>query len=223
MLIPNIFQKLVHLNHFYVMGIFFAIAQLFIFSAVVNDPATTMFLLWSCNNFCIFLIYACYKKDMQMIMGISYLGLISQILWVSDFGSQVFGFNLSGIADYIYLEGFTYTNQVSIGVHVIIPLTILIFSFKTKPAFRSFVYAFPYIVFIYVATILWTPPVEDINCVFLGCGNGQYIPYNIYLWPLYALISTVLSYGIHSLLYYGWRKIIVYVRHFSAHKHPQTR
>lgn len=196
------------MSPYYVLGVFLIIAQLFIFSAVINDPAITMFLLWSCNNFCILLAYACFKKDMQMLMGISYLGLVSQILWILDFGSDTLGFNLSGVADYIYLEGFTYANEVSIGVHLLVPVAILLFSFAVKPTYRSFLYALPYIVFLYIATILLTPPSEDINCIFLGCGI-TYFPYNIYLWPVYAMASTLIAYGIHLVLYYSWNKVRV--------------
>lgn len=193
---------------YYWLGALLVIAQLFIFSAVIHNPSIGIFLFWSCNNFCILLIIACYRKDMQMIKGISYLGLVSQILWSLDFLSHYIGFDLSGIADYIFIEGFTFANEVSIGVHMIVPVAILIFTLRTKPTYMSLLYAFPYILFLYVVTIMFTPPVEDINCVFLGCGNGQYLPYNIYLWPLYALISVLFGYIIHLLLYYGWTNIV---------------
>ena len=207
------FLKLVSINPFYSLGIFLIIAQIFIFSAVLHDPSVAIFLLWSCNNFCIFLAYACYKKDMQMIKGISYLGLVSQILWILDFSSQSLGFNLSGVADYIFLEGFTYANEVSIGVHMVVPIAVLLFSVAIKPTYRSLLVALPYILFLYIATIVFTPPSEDINCVFLGCGNITYLPYNIFLWPLYATISTLIAYGIHLVLYYGWIKTGVFLRH----------
>lgn len=116
------------------------------------------------------------------------------------------------------MEGFTYANDVSIAVHVIIPTVILLFSFRVKPVLRSLLFAIPYILFLYAATIIWTPAVEDINCVFNACGNGAYLPYNIYLWPLYAIISTLLSYGIHYLLYYVWGRAVVSFKHLSALK-----
>jgi hypothetical protein len=189
------------------MGLFFVTAQLFIFSALLFDSSTRLFLVWSCNNFCIVLAVACYRKDMQMLMGISYLGLIAQIVWVLDFGSYILGFDLSGVTNYLSIEGFTYANNVSIAVHVLIPFIILFFSYKVKPVPRSLLFAFPYILFLYLSTILLTPAVEDINCVFYACGNAVYVPYNIYLWPMYALIVTLISYGIHYFLYYGYQKL----------------
>jgi len=210
--------KFSQVSPYYIMGVFFAVAQMFIFSALLFDPSTRLFLLWSCNNFCILLVIACFRKDIQMIMGISYLGLVSQVVWVLDFSASLFGFNLSEITEYIYTEGFTYANNVSIAVHFIIPAVIIFFSFRVKPTFRSLLYAVPYIVFLYVATRLWSPPAEDINCVFDGCGNGAYLPYEIYLWPLYALVSAVISYGIHYALYYGWGTATVRLKNTTDNK-----
>lgn len=201
------------ISPYHIMGIFFATAQIFILSALLFDPTTRLFLLWSCNNFCFLLVVACYRKDIQMIMGISYLGLLSQIVWVLDFGSHLLGFDLSGVTNYIYTEGFTYANNVSIAVHVIVPTVILLFSFRVRPQFKSLLFAVPYILFLYIATIIAAPTTEDINCVFKACGNDVYLPYNIYLWPFYAIISTLISYVIHYLLYYGWGRAVVSFRH----------
>ncbi len=189
---------------FHIFGSFFVIAQLFILSALLFDEALRLFLLWSCNNFCILLAYACYKKNMQMLKGVSYLGLVSQIIWVADFNSHFLGFNLSGVSDYIFTEGFTYPNEVSVALHIIVPIAVLLMSFKVKPEIRSIVYASLYAIILYSVTILLGPQSEDINCVFTGCGNNQYLPYNIYVWPLYALISILLSYSIHYFLYGVW-------------------
>ncbi len=191
----------------YIFGSFFVIAQLFILSALLFDETLRPLLLWSCNNFCIFLAFACYKKNMQMLKGVSYLGLVSQIIWVADFNAHFLGFNLSGVSDYIFTEGFTYPNGVSIGLHIIVPMVVLLISFKVKPEIRSILYASLYATVLYCITILLGPQSEDINCVFTGCGNNQYLPYNMYVWPIYALITILLSYGIHYLLYGIWNTL----------------
>lgn len=193
------------MNRYYIGGLFFVLCELFILSALLPDPDLRIFLFWSCNNFCILLAIACFRRNMQMVMGVSYLGLLTQILWIADFTSSWVGFNISGISDYIYQEGFTYANNVSIFVHLIIPIVILLFTFKFKPVLRSLLYAFVYMIAIYIFSSLLTPPVEDINCVFNGCGNGQYLPFNTYFWLFYATLSILGSYVIHLLIYYGWR------------------
>lgn len=200
-------KRIYGLNLYNVAGTFFLVTQLFIFSALLLDPLQRPFLLWSCNNFCFLLAIACFRKDMQLVKGVSYLGLVTQILWISDFASHLIGFDLSGVTDYIRSEGFTYANDVSIVLHTVIPVAVLLFTFRTKPKFRSFVYALPYILFLYFGTLLLTPPIEDINCVFSACAIAEYIPYSIYLWPVYAAISALLSYAIHHALYFGWRYV----------------
>ena len=201
------FLTLSQISPYVFMGLFFLIAQMLILSALAFDPTTRTLLLWSCNNFCIFLIIACYRKDMQMLMGISYLGLLSQTVWVLDLGSSLLGFNLSGVTNYLYTDGFTYANNVSIVIHVLVPTVILLFSFKVKPRPKSLLFALPYILALYVATIMIAPGTEDINCVFRACGNDTYLPYNIYLWPVYATLSAIISYGVHYVLYYSWRRL----------------
>lgn len=193
------------MDPFYWGGLFFIVCELFILSALLPNPDLRIFLFWSCNNFCILLAIACFRRNMQMVMGVSYLGLVTQLFWISDFTSSWVGFNISGISDYIYEEGFTYANDVSIFVHLIIPIVILAFTFKVKPALRSLIYAFIYTIAIYVISFVFTPPIEDINCIFNGCGNGQYVPYNTYLWLFYASVSVLGSYLIHLFIYYGWR------------------
>ncbi len=193
-------------NPYLFAGIFFVLVQVLIFSALAFDPLTRLFLLWSCNNFCILLAIACYRQDMQMLMGISYLGLLSQTIWVLDLISHLAGFNLSGVTDYIFTEGLTYNNIVSIVVHVIIPTVILLFSFRVEPRLRSLLFALPYLLLLYVLTILAGPTEQDINCVFQACGNDAYLPYNIYVWPLYAAVSVFVSFAFHYLLYYSWRQ-----------------
>ncbi len=189
---------------FYALGIFFLLAQLLVLSSLLFNPDLRIFLLWSCNNFCILLVYACFRKNMQMIKSLSYLGLVSQILWISDFVSHLLGYNLSGVADYIYIEGFTYANEVSIALHMIVPLTILIFTFRIRPELSSLKYAFAYAFVLYLLTIVWTPADEDINCIFSACSIDVYVSYNILLWPLFAVGSIFLSYVIHQVMYHIW-------------------
>ena len=198
------FIKLFQTHWLQIFGVFFLIAQLFIVSALMFDEALRPFLLWSCNNFCIFLAVACYFENMQMLKGISYLGLVSQLLWVADFNAHFLGFNLSGVSDYIFIEGYTYPNEVSIALHTIVPMVVLLLSFKIRPEIQSIVYASVYATILFLVTLALGPQSEDINCVFTGCGNTVYLPYTIFVWPLYAFLTILLSYGIHYGLYYFW-------------------
>ena len=216
---------------FNVAGTFFLLAQAVIFSAIIFDPETRLYVVWSCNNFCFFLAIACYLKNMQMVKGISYVGLVTQFLWAADFVSPYFGFNLSSISDYAAIGGFSYTNTVSVALHFIIPVIVLAISFRVHPERRSLLYSIPYILFLFFATLIFTSAAEDVNCVYLACHLDTYfpfsIPYYMWLWPLYAMVPTLLGYLIHEILYHGWhtvikRKGLTVVQHRSIEKYLKS-
>lgn len=193
---------------FFIAGTFFLAVQLLIVSSLVFNTESRPLLLWLCNNFCIFLAYACFTKNMQMVKGVSYLGLIPQALWMADFVSPVFGFNVSSITDYIATDGLTYTNSVSIALHMIVPLAVLLLSFRTFPKAVSLLYASLYGSLLYIATILFGMKSEDINCIKYACHTSINIPYQIWLWPAYAFIVGALAYGVHHFLYAFWWKLL---------------
>lgn len=198
-------RELRRFGSFHYVTFFFLFTQAIILSSLAFNTATQVLLLWSCNNFCFFLAFACYRRDMQMLMGVSYLGLVAQMLWAADFLLQFVGINFSSISDYIFTEGFTYANDVSIGLHLIVPLLILIFSLTTKPTTRSLLYAGGYSAALYVATLLMSTSYEDVNCVYNGCNIGINFSYRIFEWPLFAAVAIGASYIIHQFLYMGWR------------------
>lgn len=197
---------------FNIAGTFFLVVQLIIVSALLFDPETRTFLFWSCNNFCLFLALACYAKRMQVVKGISYVGLLTQMLWGADFISPYFGFNISGISDYAAIGGFTYVNSVSIALHMLIPLVVLGLSFRIRPAPRSLVYSLPYVLILFFTTLAFTSAAEDVNCVASLCDLSGYIPfspaYYVWMWPLYAMAAAFLGYVVHHILYYGWHDVI---------------
>lgn len=204
-------MKLLHITQdrmFFVAGIFFLAVQFLILSSLLFKPESRPLLLWLCNNFCIFLAYACFTKNMQMVKGISYLGLIPQLLWMADFVSPVFGFNVSSITDYIAADGLTYTNSVSIALHMIVPLAVLLLSFRIFPKVVSLLYAGLYASFLFGVTLLFGMNSEDINCIKRACDISTYIPYSIWVWPAYAFIVGALAYAVHHLLYAFWWKLV---------------
>lgn len=207
---------------FFVAGIFFLAVQLLILSSLLFQSESRPLLLWLCNNFCIFLAYACFTKNMQMLKGISYLGLIPQLLWMTDFISPAFGFNVSSITDYIAVDGLTYTNGVSIVLHMIVPPAILLLSFRAFPKPVSLVYGGFYAAFLFLTTLLFGMKSEDINCVKYACDIATYVPYHIWLWPLAAITLTLITYGFHRILYALWWKWLPMVRKTVVTRHVQS-
>ncbi len=195
---------------FRLAGTFFIVIQLIISSTVIFDPATRPYSFWLCNNFCFFLALACYLKNMQMIKGISYAGIIPQFMWITDFVASQLGFHISGITAYITSEGFTYANNISIVLHMCVPILILVLSFRTRPQPFSIIYSIPYILILYIGTRLFTPPFADVNCVFLACNLDKFFPYTILAWPLYTIALSIFGFIIHHVLFYGWKKFRAY-------------
>ena len=147
-----------------------------------------------------------------MLKGVSYLGLIPQALWMADFVSPFFGFNVYSITDYIALDGLTYTNSVSIVLHMIVPPAVLLLSLSTYPKLQSILYAASYAAFLFVVTLLFGMKSEDINCVKHACDTFSNITYRMWLWPVYAFIVGALAYGVHRLLYSFRWKVLPKVR-----------
>ncbi len=191
----------------YIVGVFFVIAQIVILSALIIDPETRPLLFWLCNNFCFLLAIACFRNNMQMVKGISYVGLIPQLLWITDFLTHFFGFDFLNTADYIFSEGFTYANKISVVLHMVIPILVVLISFRVIPKLSSLLYSFGYIAFLYIATIAGTTVSRDINCIFNACNQNFNLPYNILLWPVYVVIVSLLGYITHFILYYIYKEI----------------
>ncbi len=192
---------------FYSAGVFFLLTQILILSALLPHAETRTYIFWVCNNFSLLLAIACFQRNIQFVKGVSYVALLPQILWIIDFISHFFGLNVLTISDYILTEGYTYANEVSIFVHLFVPVFIIAFSVKYHPEVKSLLYAFSYILGVYLSTILLTPSSEDINCVFEACRLKTYLPYHMWLWPIYASFLILFAYVIHHVLYFGWKKI----------------
>ncbi len=192
---------------FTLAGTFFIVIQLIVASTVVFDPATRPYLFWLCNNFCFFLAIACYLRNMQLVKGISYAGIIPQLLWIFDFTVSLFGIHISNVTAYISSEGYTYANNISIVLHMSVPIVILAFSFRMRPQLRSVLYSIPYILVLFALTYVYTPPAEDVNCLFEACHLDRFLPYTIMAWPFYTIALSFFGYVIHHVVYYTWKKI----------------
>lgn len=178
----------------------FAGLQIIVVSALFTDSATRPLLFWYCNCASFFFAIAFFGNNFQLVKGISYVGILTQLLWIADFLSQMVGLDVSDTADYIFEEGLTFQNDVSILIHFAIPLIALMYSAHRRPELRSVGYAFVFACGLYFATIAGTQPIDDINCVYFACTayTDQRI---ILLWPLLIALSIGGGYLLHLLLY----------------------
>lgn len=185
---------------------FFVVLQSVIVWALLPHENTRALLFWYCNNVAFFYAIAFYEGNVNFIRGINLVGLLPQLLWVSDFLSHLVGFDLSHTADYVFVEGFTFSNDVSVLVHMTVPFIALFYLYRIRPQPKALFYSALYIIGLYVATLSGTNPADDMNCVFNACSQYKFL-YHAYLWPLYMMILAVGAYGIHEGLYLLSRKL----------------
>lgn len=180
--------------------LFFAIVQALVLGALMQTQPTRALLFWYCNNVSFFFAIAFWGGNMQMAKGLSYVGILAQILWLADFLSHLFGFDLSNTANYVFVEGFTFANGVTVFIHFGIPLVALLYTARIRPAPRSLYYSALFVAGLYVATVAGTNPVDDMNCVFHACAHGTF-PYHVIFWPLYMAVLVLGGYALHEGLY----------------------
>lgn len=180
-------------------GLFLAL-QIAILAALLPHEWSRTLLFWYCNNIAFFIAIAFFQGNIQMVKGLSYVGILAQLLWVADFTSHLLGFDFSGIANYVFVQGLTFANGVSIVIHFAIPILALLWTAGIRPRPISLFYSAIYVSGLYVATIAGTTPVDDINCVFNAC--TQYTSsYQIFLWPFCMTILAIGGYALHEGIY----------------------
>ena len=194
-----------HEHTHYITAVFFAIIQLLVMLAFVREITLWPLLFWYCNNVSFFYALAFYQRNLQLVKGLNYVGLLPQLLWVSDFLSHLFGFDLSNTADYVFVQGLTFSNEVTVFLHLTVPFVALAYTLTTRPRPYSLLYSLVYIIALYAATLAGTAPADDMNCVFNACSQFPF-QLHVLLWPLYMLILSIGGYAIHEGLYrlYVW-------------------
>jgi len=185
--------------------VFFGTLQLFILYALLGEEWSRPLIFWYCNNIPLFFAIAFYEGNAQLAKGLSYVGLLPQLLWTIDFLGHLVGFDLSNTANYIFVEGFTFANDVSVIAHMTVPFLILALTLRERPRPYSLLYSIVFIIGLWAATIAGTSFVDDVNCVWNACSSYLF-PYHVLLWPLYMIALSLAAYAIHDGLYLLYRR-----------------
>lgn len=183
---------------------YFALLQIAVLIALLPDPNKRVLLFWYCNNAAFFYAIAFWQKNTEYIRGINLVGILPQLLWVFDLVSPLFGLDLSDTANYVYAEGLTFSNNVSIILHTTMPFVALWYVYRARPTSRAIGYALLYIAGLYVTTLSGTGPGDNVNCVFTGCAHG--LPYPSILWPIYMAVLVLGAFGLHYGLFLAARR-----------------
>ena len=188
----------VRLSHIAVL--YFGVLQVVILYALFGEEWSRPLIFWYCNNIPLFFAVAFYERNLQLAKGLSYVGLLTQLLWASDFIGHLFGFDLANTANYVFVEGFTFANDVSVIAHMTVPFIVLALTLRTRPQPYSLLYSIMYIIGLWVATVAGTSLVDDVNCVWNACSSYLF-PYHVLLWPLYMIALSLAGYAVHEGLY----------------------
>lgn len=167
-----------------------------------SAPERQYLFFWYCNNVLVLLAIAFYYNNIQLVKGLSYVGVLTQLYWLLDFVFNLLGFHLSGTTDFVFTESHLLSTIATVIVHVVSPLAVLALTARVMPRPVSLLYAWGYTVALFVVTLFFTTPGRDINCVFSACSpTAWYGWWDPYLWPVALLGMTVIAYGLHYGLY----------------------
>lgn len=194
-----------------VPAILFLLIQVLLCAVLLPDPNTRDVVTWYCNSVPLFLGLAFLFGRIQIVKGLTDVGIVAQLLWVIDFLAHlVFHVSFFHITDYVFTSGLSSQNITTIIVHVTTPLVAIGWSYRIAPRRISIVYSFLYIIALYLATVLLTPAADNINYIFHGFDfQGLMQPLDpllsssayIFLWPVGMMLLAWIGYGMQTLLF----------------------
>lgn len=187
-------------------AIYFLLLQtVYILTTTIPNASGRVFLLSFCNHIPLLLGLALLFDWTQFAKAILNLGIVIQGAWLIDFLVRlVFGFYLFDITEYIFTGPFfAVPNVVSIIEHSLTMFIALAVTYNIRSKPISLVYSFLYMAALYVVTLAFTPPVQNVNCVFQACifQSVLAVPQFTALWPALVMVVAALGYAIQSLLY----------------------
>lgn len=188
---------------------YFLIGSFFVFMQIValirNYSENYFYFFWYCDFVPILLAVAFFLKNTDFVKGLINIGLIPQAIFLIDFvltiitGSSPLSItrNLSALNIFFIIS--------TLFIHLSVSLAFL-FVHKEKTDKKALYYSFFSLVFIYIATLLFTPPAGIVNYVYHAgnwlSGFVDYIPYYTELWIVLTFVLVVLpTYLIQYFVY----------------------
>src|SRR3989344_5027572 len=133
-------------------------------------------LLWFCNAAIYLLAIALYIESSVMLTGILLGALVVQIPWVVDFLVRlIFGYELFGVASYMFDYGFSNIRfYLELDHLLILPLSIYAIR-KTGFHKNGWVFAALVAFIINTGAYAFSSYLDNINCVFYSCLSDKII------------------------------------------------
>jgi hypothetical protein len=124
-----------------------------------------------CDHICVVLALCFVFGWVDFIKALINVGLIVQIFWVVNVLVRFFfGFFLFGVRIFIFESSNYFSIVLSLLIHFSSLIVAFLFVRKKRTNFVSVLYAELYFLILYVLTLFFTNPINDVNCVFSACG-----------------------------------------------------
>lgn len=190
-------------NNHYIAALFFIFLQIIVL--MVNIPAGRFSIFfWFCNHTPIIFAFAFFYKRINIVKAIINIGFLAQFIWIYDFFFKIItGEYFLGITRYVFEDISELPILIPILIHLFGTTVAFYLTRKEKPTSRTLGYSFIYLLALYLITLKFSPPAENINCIYWACGFEDY-SFKIYqiLWPLIAfLILALPTHAIQWIVY----------------------
>ena len=197
-------KSFIERNKHLLAGIFFLLLQLYVFYA--NYQSTNFdILFWFCNHSPLLFGLAFILKRIDFIKALINFGFLAQFFWTVDFiGKFFFDFYIFNVTNYVFEDINGVYVLIPILVHVLGTNLALFLVHHRKPKLKILIYSLVYVILLYGASLSYTDPERNINCVQYICGAQDYT-FNgyTYFWPVLIFFFVVLpTHGIQCLLYF---------------------
>lgn len=190
-------------NQYLLLGFFFLFMQFFVFLGNFQADRYDVF-FWFCNHTPLFFSFAFFLKKRDIIKGLINVGFLGQFAWTLDFlGKLLFNVHIFNMTGYVFTSEKGFWVLLPIIIHIFATNIALYFSRKKKPTIKTLFYSMLYLMFLFGATLTYTDPQRNVNCIYALCGAVD-LTFNNYtnFWLVLVFFLVVLpTQGIQYLLY----------------------
>lgn len=182
--------------------IFFLIMQIFILIGNINNEDYDVF-FWFCNHIPMLFAISFYFNNHNMTKGLINIGFLAQLVWGLDFLSKlIFNTYIFNLTEYVFEKNSLWI-LLPISIHLFSTNVALYLTRKEEPNQKTLEYSMIYVIILYIVTLIFTNPANNINWIYKIEANINYSNtlYTIF-WPIITLVFIILpTQKIQELIY----------------------
>ena len=180
-------------QRYFILGVFFLILQLFVIIENYNASKYDTF-FWFCNHALLLFAIGFFTKNNDLIKGLINVGLLAQLVWSIDFLSRIlFEIHVFNITNYIFESPSSLWTLLTITIHLFATTLSLYITRNIKPTNKTLLYSILYTIILYISTIIFTLPQNNINWSYeIGGVIGYSSPLYTLFWPFIVIIIIIL-------------------------------